>query len=91
VASITKSISRFLSVGAGEAPSLRVWRGLRTGDQRELLTGAAIMGYRWLRTSKGGRELVYRKAVPEGSAVVIRYGKRGQMTDIEVRKLDELT
>ena len=66
------------------AGATRALQGLRTGDQRALFTGAALAAYGWLRSNKGGRELIYRKEVPVGSSVVIRHGKKGQLPEIEI-------
>ncbi len=65
----------------------RVWNGLRTGDQRSLLLGAALYGIAWLRANSGPKkELLYRKTIPEGSSFVIRTGKQGELPEIEVVK-----
>jgi hypothetical protein len=54
----------------------RVWRGLRQGDQRGLLLGAAMLAFSWLRESrKPERTLVKRIVLPEGESVVIRNGR----------------
>jgi hypothetical protein len=62
----------------------RVWRGLRQGDQRGLLLGAAMLAVAWLRESPGpGRTLVKRIVLPEGESVVIRNG-RGEPLHLEL-------
>jgi hypothetical protein len=53
----------------------RVWRGLRQGDQRGLLLGAAMLAVSWLRESRGPeRTLIKRIVLPAGESVVIRNG-----------------
>ena len=84
-------IVQLFPIGAGEAPTTRIARGLRTGDQRELLTGAALLGYRLYRTRAAGRELIFRKEISEGSAVVIRSGREGELRDIEITPIDDIT
>lgn len=54
----------------------RVWRGLRQGDQRGLLLGAAMLAVSWLRESRGPeRTLIKRIVLPDGESVVIRNGR----------------
>ena len=66
----------------------RLWSGLRSGDQRALLTGAGLYAVAWLRANKGPKkELLYRKTIPEGSSFVIRTGKAGELPEIDVVKL----
>jgi hypothetical protein len=89
VQSILKIFSRWS--GPTETPLSRTFRGLRTGDQRALLTGAALLGLRWLRSQSKERELVYSKEIPEGSAVVVRYGKRGRLPEVDVRRVERQT
>lgn len=86
--SILNLVKRVVVVGSGESPSTKLLRGLRTGDQRALLTGAALLGYTWLTRRSNTREVLFRKPIPEGSALVIRYGRRGRLADVEVRRLE---
>ena len=73
--------------GAGAA---RLWNGIRTGDQRTLLIGAALYGIAWLRNNSGPKkELLYSKTIPEGSSFVIRTGKPGELPHIDVTKLSD--
>jgi hypothetical protein len=91
VRSISKLITRLLPgkpINAGFASALR---GLRTGDQRALLGGAALAAFGWLRSRKPERELIYRREIPEGSSVVVRYGKKGQLPEIEISRRDDVT
>lgn len=71
------------------AGATRVLRGLREGDQRTLLTGAALAAYGLLKKSGPQRELIARREVPRGSTVVIRHGKRGEMPEIQIYEADE--
>lgn len=65
----------------------RAFRGLRQGDQRMLLVGAALVAIGWLRRTGGPeRVLLHRQAIPEGSSVVVRYG-HGDLPQVEVRKV----
>ena len=86
--SLMNLLRRIIVVGSGESPLTKVLRGIRSGDQRALYTGAALLGWGWLRRQSNERELLYRQEVPEGSGVVIRYGKKGELTGVEVRKTD---
>ena len=61
------------------AGTIRVWRGLRRGDRRDLYIGAAIAALAWLRDSSGPKkELIFREEVPRGSALVIHHKKSGE-------------
>lgn len=55
----------------------RSMRGLREGDRRELAIGLALAALAYLRSTTPRRELLYRKTVPKGSAIVIHHRKRG--------------
>lgn len=55
----------------------RTLRGFREGDQRELYTGLALTVLAYLRRTGPRRELIFRKAVPEGSALVIHHKRHG--------------
>jgi hypothetical protein len=55
----------------------RTLRGLRTGDQRELYTGLSLAALAYVRRTRPRRRLLYRKSLPEGSAVVIHHKRRG--------------
>ncbi|NOY55957.1 MAG: fumarylacetoacetate hydrolase family protein [Actinobacteria bacterium] len=47
------------------------FRGLRTGDARLILIGAALLGFRWLRKPSGDA-LVYKQRLRPGDTVEIR-------------------
>ncbi len=67
----------------------RAFRGARTGDQQLLLTGAALAAFGlWRRSSAKKKELVYRKTVPLGSSLVVRYGEGDE---VEIRRTDQRT
>jgi hypothetical protein len=55
----------------------RVWRGLRVGDRRDLYLGVTLALISVFRQSSGGKELIYRKKLPEGTALVIHHKKKG--------------
>lgn len=55
----------------------RVWRGIRQGDRRDLYLGAALAAIAFLRQGNSGKQLIYRKSVPRGSAVVIHHRRHG--------------
>jgi MYXO-CTERM domain-containing protein len=63
----------------------RTLRGLRHGDQRELYTGLGLAALAYLGRTRPRRQLLYRKRIPEGSAVVIHHRRRGD-PKIEVVK-----
>jgi hypothetical protein len=61
----------------GVAGVSRSLHGLRKGDQRELYIGLSLAALAFIRRSAPRKELVYRKAVPEGSAIVVHNRRRG--------------
>jgi hypothetical protein len=66
----------------------RLFRGLRTGDQRALLTGAALAALGWWRKSAAPKkELIHREVLGEGRSLVIRQGS--DQTRVDVRRLDD--
>lgn len=65
----------------------RLLQGLRTGDQRALLMGAAVAAFGWWRKSAGPEKvLVHREVVEEGRSVVIR--NRSDQSRVEIRRMD---
>ena len=56
---------------------VRSMRGLREGDRRELAIGLTLAALAYLRSTAPRRELLYRKTVPKGSAIVVHHKKRG--------------
>jgi hypothetical protein len=68
----------------------RFFQGLRTGDQRTLLTGAAIAAVGlWRRVARPKKVLISRTVVKEGSSLVIRNGT--DQARVEVRRIDPAT
>ncbi|MEX2422818.1 MAG: hypothetical protein WD990_02465 [Acidimicrobiia bacterium] len=64
----------------------RLFAGLRTGDQRTLLSGAAIAAFGLWRRSAGPKKvLLHRSEVREGSSLVIRNGDN--QTRVDVRRV----
>lgn len=63
----------------------RSLKGLRESDYRELSLGLALYAISYLRTTAPKKELIYRKTVAEGSALVIHHAKRGTPR-LEIRK-----
>jgi hypothetical protein len=51
----------------------RTFQGLRTGDQRSVLTGALLVAYGiWRRGRRDKRKLIHRAIVEPGHALVVR-------------------
>jgi len=65
----------------------RTMRGLREGDQRELYYGLGLSALAFLRRTAPRKQLLYRKSVPEGSAIVIHHRRVGD-PKIEVIRPD---
>jgi hypothetical protein len=55
----------------------RSLKGAREGDYRELSLGLALAALAYLRTTSPRKQLLYRKRVPTGSALVIHHKKSG--------------
>lgn len=85
---IVKLVERFLPASPMAAGVAGFLRGLRTGDQRALLGGAAMAAFGWWRTQQPSRQLIYRREVPVGSTVVVRHGRKGEMPEIEIHSAD---
>jgi len=60
-----------------EAGRARTLRGLREGDRTETYMGLALTALAYLQRTKPKRELLYRKTVPEGTALVIHHKRSG--------------
>lgn len=74
----TKMTDRLLGGSdAKEQGYTRTLRGLREGDTRELSLGLALSALAYLQRTKPRKQLLYRKTVPEGSALVIHHKKSG--------------
>ncbi len=55
----------------------RTLRGLREGNQRELYVGLSLWALAFLRRTAPRKQLLYRKSVPKGSAIVIHRKRFG--------------
>ncbi len=55
----------------------RTLRGIRTGDQRELYSGLGLAALLYVRNTRPRRRLIFRKKLPEGSALVIHHRRSG--------------
>ncbi|MFZ0626575.1 MAG: hypothetical protein WAN34_08770 [Acidimicrobiia bacterium] len=51
----------------------RALRGVRTGEQRDLYLGLGLLAFAYLNRTAPKKRLIYRKRVPEGSALVIHH------------------
>ena len=64
----------------------RLFAGLRTGDQRALLAGAALAAFGlWRRSAGPKKTLIHRSVVREGDSLVIRNGS--DQTRVDVRRV----
>lgn len=82
----TNTWNRFLGGSdAREAGYNRTLRGIREGDTRELYLGLALSALAYLQRTKPRKQLLYRKEVAEGSALVI-YHKRSGNPRLEIVK-----
>jgi hypothetical protein len=52
-------------------------RGLRTGEQRDLYLGLGLAALSFLRRTAPRKRLLFRKSLPEGSALVIDHRGTG--------------
>lgn len=55
----------------------RTLKGAREGDYRELSFGLALFALSYLRSTTPRRQLIYRKRIPTGSAIVVHHKKSG--------------
>ena len=55
----------------------RTLRGLRTGERRDLYLGLGLAALSFLRRTAPRKQLLFRKNVPEGSAIVIQHRRKG--------------
>jgi hypothetical protein len=60
-------------------------QGLREGDQRQFYIGLSLLALSYLRNTRPHKELIYRRAVPEGTALVI-YNKGSGDPRLEIVK-----
>lgn len=76
---LTKRLTRrvFDAPDAKSEGYRRSLKGLREGDYRELSLGLALTAIAYLQNTKPRRQLIFRREVPEGSALVIHHKRRG--------------
>ena len=55
----------------------RGFRGVRTGDQRSLYTGALLLAYGLWKRNRGRRELLYTRTLNPGEAIIVK-ASRGE-------------
>lgn len=64
------------------AGATRALRGLRTGDQRVLVSGALLGLLGWLASKAGPqRKLIFRQTIPKETALVLRHVRRDAPAD----------
>ncbi|HVR78802.1 MAG TPA: hypothetical protein VMS99_10455 [Acidimicrobiia bacterium] len=81
-----RSLLRLFGIRDLRAQSVgRTLRGLRTGDQTELYIGLGLAALSYLGKTGPRKRLLYRKMLPEGSALVIHHKRIGD-PKIEVIK-----
>lgn len=56
----------------------RSLKGLREGDYRELSLGLALTAIAYLQNTRPKNQLIYRREVSPGSALVIHHNKSGK-------------
>jgi hypothetical protein len=61
----------------GAAGVSRGLRGLRQGDQRDLYMGLGLAALSFLRRTAPRKQLLYRRTVPKGTAIVVHNRRRG--------------
>ena len=87
MAKLTKRLKK-RAFGGSDAKSegyRRSLKGLREGDYRELSLGLALAAIAYLQDTKPKKQLIYRRDVPAGSALVIHHKKRGN-PKLEIRR-----
>ena len=81
-----RSLLRIFGIRDLSAQSVdRTLRGLRNGDQRELYIGLGLAALAYLSRTTPQKKLIYRRRLPQGSAVVIHHKRVGD-PKIEVIK-----
>jgi hypothetical protein len=61
----------------------RGFRGVRTGDQRSLYTGALLLAYGLWKRNRGRRDLLYTRTLNPGEAILVK-ASRGKGHEIVV-------
>lgn len=79
---MTRMIDRIIrlawgSANPGAAGRMKLAQGLKGRDSRDLYIGLALLGLSYLRRTQQQRQLLYRKEVPEGSALVVHHKPDG--------------
>ncbi len=62
----------------GPEGRMRVFQGLRERNDRELMIGLSLMAFSYLRRTRPRRQLIYRRTVPDGKALVIHHRSTGE-------------
>ena len=80
MARLTDRIIRmaFGTTNPGPEGRVRVLQGLRERNDRELMIGLSLMAFSYLRRTQPRKQLLYRREVPEGSALVIHHRPSGE-------------
>lgn len=87
MAKLTKRLTKRI-LGARDPKSegyRRSLKGLREGDYRELSLGLALTAIAYLGNTRPRKQLIYRREVPRGSALVIHHRKSGT-PKLEIRR-----
>ena len=63
----------------------RSLRGLREGNYRDLSIGLALTALAYLKDTQPRKQLIFRREVPEGSALIIHHKRHGD-PKIEVKR-----
>ncbi|MEX0864397.1 MAG: hypothetical protein WD269_05920 [Acidimicrobiia bacterium] len=66
------------STDFGREGRRRTLRGLRESDHRQLYLGLALTGLNYLRRTRPRKQLLYRKSLPKGTALVIHHQRSGE-------------
>lgn len=68
----------FGTTSPGLAGRRRVMSGIRDSESRDLYVGLGLLAISYLSRTKARKQLLYRREVPEGSALVIHNKGEGQ-------------
>ena len=68
----------FGTANPGPEGRVRVLHGLRERNDRELVIDLSLMALSYLRKTQPRKQLLYRREVPEGSALVIHHRPTGE-------------
>lgn len=75
---MARLINRIIRIAWGTAnPAvagrMKFAQGARQGEPRDIYLGLALLALSYLRRTRQRRQLLYRREVPEGSALVIHH------------------